>query len=92
MPTVFKESSWRSRSEFVVVEDEEWWVRFGRIEANGESGALRRYSSLDRDVLDTLAHSPGWSNEGLFALLQGFRRLANIGGARVDLPDVELGL
>jgi hypothetical protein len=30
-----------------------------------------------------------WSNEGLFALLQGFRRLAIIGGDRAELPTVE---
>lgn len=80
-------------ADLVLIEDEEWWALFGgHIEANWESGALRRYSSRDRDVLDTLAHSPGWSNEGLFALLQGFRRLAVLGGSRVDLPVVELEL
>ncbi|WP_125777971.1 transcriptional regulator [Antribacter gilvus] len=80
-------------ADLVVIHDDEWWARFaGRIEANWESSALRRYSSLDRNLLDTLAHSPGWSNEGLFALLQGFRRLADLGGRRVDLPDVDLEL
>lgn len=80
-------------ADLVLIEDEEWWVRFGgRIETNWESGALRRYSSLDRGVLDTLAHSPGWSNEGLFALLQGFRRLADFSGPRVNLPNVDLEL
>lgn len=43
-------------------------------------------------MLDTLAHSPGWSNEGLFALLQGFRRLADLSGPRVNLPNVDLEL
>jgi hypothetical protein len=30
-----------------------------------------------------------WSNEGLFALLQGIRRLGKIGGNRVALPVIE---
>lgn len=77
-------------ASLIVIEDEEWWERFGgSIEANWESDALRRYSSRDRGLLDALAHDPGWSNEGLFALLQGFRRLAASGGGRVDLPTVE---
>jgi hypothetical protein len=29
-----------------------------------------------------------WSNEGQFALLQGLRRLAQIGGKRVNLPTI----
>jgi hypothetical protein len=77
-------------ASLIVIEDEEWWGRFGgSIEANWESDALRRYSSRDRVLLDALAHDPSWSNEGLFALLQGFRRLAAIGGDRMQLPTVE---
>ena len=63
----------------------------GQIEAIWESNNLRRYSSRDRFLLDTLAHEPAWSTEGLFALLQGFRRLTEIGPERVDLPPVEWG-
>jgi len=29
-----------------------------------------------------------WSNEGLFAMMQGLRRLADIGGRRVNLPPI----
>jgi hypothetical protein len=77
-------------ASLIVIEDEEWWGRYGgRIEANWESDTLRRYSTKDRDLLTALAHDPAWSNEGLFALLQGYRRLAEIGGDRVDLPTVE---
>ena len=41
-------------------------------------------------LLVQLCHDPAWSNEGLFALLQGFRRLAAIGGRRVNLPTTDL--
>ena len=71
----------------VVVDDEEWWTRFGgNIEANWESEGLRRFSSNDRSGLADLFHDPAWSNEGLFAMLQGIRRLSEVGGDRVDLP------
>jgi hypothetical protein len=75
----------------VVIEDEEWWRRFGgHIEANWETEGLRRYSSLDRDGLTRLVHDGSWSNEGLFALLQGLRRLRKTGGKRVSLPPMKL--
>lgn len=73
-----------------VIEDDEFWTRYGgQIEANWESSALRQYSSLDRALLTDLVDDVAWSNEGLFALLQGLRRLAQIGGTRVDLPRIE---
>ncbi|HET9655001.1 MAG TPA: hypothetical protein VFP72_06590 [Kineosporiaceae bacterium] len=62
----------------------------GQIEANGESDELRRYSSLDHDLLTELIHDPARSNEGLLPLLQGFRRLAHAGGDRVDLPTIDV--
>jgi hypothetical protein len=69
---------------------EGWWDEYGRyIEANWESAGLRRYSTLDRDAVTALILDPAWSNEGLFALLQGLRRLAEIGGDRTDLPAIE---
>lgn len=75
----------------IVIEDEEWWGRFGgSIEANWESAGLRCYSSLDHDLLARLCQDPSWSNEGLFALLQGFRRLAARGGHRVNLPIIDV--
>ncbi|ASU79112.1 transcriptional regulator [Actinopolyspora erythraea] len=74
----------------IVVEDEEFWERYGgQIEANWESSNLRQYSSLDRELLTELVHDVAWSNEGLFAFLQGLRRLSELGGERVALPDVE---
>jgi hypothetical protein len=74
----------------IVVEDEEFWPRFGgQISANWESGALRQYSSRDRRLITELIGDVAWSNEGLFALLQGLRRLRQIGGHRVDVPEIE---
>lgn len=74
----------------IVIEDDNFWPQFGgQISANWESGSLRQYSSLDRGLLTELAGDVAWSNEGLFALMQGLRRLAEIGGERVDLPTIE---
>jgi hypothetical protein len=73
----------------VVIEDEEFWPRFGgNIEANWESSGLQLYSSLDGDLISKLALDESWSNEGLFAFLQGIRRLREIGGSRVRLPEI----
>jgi hypothetical protein len=74
----------------MVVEDEEFWPQYGgHISANWESGSLRQYSSLDRQLITELIGDVAWSNEGLFAMLQGLRRLAEIGDDRVDLPTIE---
>lgn len=71
----------------VVIEDEEFWTRFGGdIEANWEASGLRLYSSLDRDLLAALVADDAWSNEGLFAFAQGLRRLSAVGGVRVRSP------
>jgi hypothetical protein len=78
-------------ASLVVIEDEEFWPRFGgEVEANWESAGLRQYSTLDGDVIAELIVDESWSNEGLFALLQGLRRLGEIGGDRVTVPAVEL--
>lgn len=74
----------------MVIDDGEFWTRFdGRIEANWEAVGLRQFSSLDADLLMELIGHPGWSNEGLFAFLQGLRRLREIGGDRVDVSEIE---
>jgi hypothetical protein len=75
----------------IVIEDEEFWSTYGgQVEANWESASLRQYSSLDRDSIIDLVEDVGWSDEGLFALLQGIRRLGQIGGPdRIDLPAIE---
>jgi hypothetical protein len=77
----------------IVVDTEEFWLRYGgQIEANWESMTLRQYSSQDSESINELARDPAWSNEGLFALLQGLRRLREIGGNRVDIPAIEWGV
>jgi len=74
----------------IVIDAEDFWSRYGgRVEVNWESLSLRQYSSLDSDSLAELVHDPAWSNEGLFALLQGLRRLKQIGGNRVNVPAIE---
>lgn len=78
-------------ASLIVIEDEEFWTRYGgHVEANWEASGLRLYSSLDRELLAGLASDESWSNEGLFALLQGFRRLEEIGGRRVNMPTSRL--
>jgi hypothetical protein len=39
-----------------------------------------------------LCQDPSWSDEGLFALLQGFRRLTARGGHRANLPIIDVGI
>jgi hypothetical protein len=74
----------------IVIDDDEFWSRYGgQIEANWEATSLRQYSSLDRELLTELIGDDAWSNEGLFALLQGLRRLAEVGGVRVDIPNID---
>lgn len=77
-------------ASLVVIEHEEFWTRFGgRIEANWESTNLQRFSTRNPEMLAELLEDPAWNNEGMFALMQGLRRLAEIGGERVQLPSVE---
>jgi hypothetical protein len=77
-------------ASLVVVESDDFWSRYGgQIEANWETSALRQYSSLDTDSLAELVTEDTWSNEGLFALTQGLRRLEQIGGDRVRVPGIE---
>lgn len=77
-------------ASLIVIDDEEFWAKYGgQVEANWESSSLRRYSSLDSSLLTTLIADVAWSNEGLFALLQGLRRLSEIGGHRVRLPTID---
>ena len=79
-------------SGLVVIDDPEWWRRFGhQVEANWETTQLQRYSTRDTDGLRRLATDPRWSNEGLFAYLQGLRRLSVVGApARLNLPQIEV--
>jgi hypothetical protein len=74
----------------LAIESDDFWTRFGgQIEANWETSALRQYSSLDTESLAELVAEDTWSNEGLSALAQGLRRLEQVGGDRVRIPDIE---
>jgi hypothetical protein len=77
-------------ASLIVVDSDDFWDQFGgKIEAGWESSSLRQYSSLDSESLAELARDEAWSNEGLFAFLQGLRRLGAIGGDRVDMPAID---
>jgi transcriptional regulator with XRE-family HTH domain len=75
----------------IVINDEEWWVRFGgQIEANWEIRRVRLYSSRDAAGLLDLMLDPRWSSEGLFAFVEGLRRLAELDTAsRVTVPELD---
>jgi len=76
-------------ASLIVIHDPAWWDEHGgAIQANWETEGIRRYSSLDRDQLAELAADPAWSNEGLFAFCQAIRRLAQLGGDKMNLPDI----
>ncbi len=76
----------------IVIDDESWWTQWGHmVEANWEALRVHRYSSLDSDGLAALVHDPRWSNEGLFAYLQGLRRLTELdSGSRVAAPPIQI--
>lgn len=78
-------------ASLITIEDEQWWTLFGgQLVTNWEAGGIRIYSSLDVEGIATLVNDERWSNEGLFAFLQGIRHLAQVGGHRVNLPPIEL--
>jgi hypothetical protein len=76
----------------ILIDDDEWWERYGgRVEANWEMERIRRYSSLDAAGIQALILDPRWSNEGLFAFLEGLRRLGELGNlSRLALPTIEV--
>ncbi len=76
----------------VVIDDEQFWTRYGgMIEANWETAGLRQFSSLDRGLLTDLAHDDAWSNEGLFAYLTGLHRLHQLDTTHTNLPTIQRG-
>ena len=76
----------------ILIDDDEWWERYGgRVEANWEMERIRRYSSRDAAGIEALILDPRWSNEGLFAFLEGLRRLGELGSlSRLALPTIEV--
>jgi hypothetical protein len=74
----------------VVIDDPTWWTSYAHLlEANWEARRLHRYSSLDSDGIMHLIGDSRWSNEGLFAFIEGLRRLAELGSSRVRVPAIE---
>lgn len=74
-----------------IVDDPTWWERFGgRVQANWETMRLNCYSSRDHEGLAQLINDPRWSNEGLFAFLEGLRALAERNKSKVAVPEIEL--
>lgn len=68
----------------IAIHDERWWLDHGGdLRGNWETDGVRRYSSRDHDGIAHLIKDDRWSNEGLFAFLQGLRRLAKIAPDRV---------
>ncbi|WP_253887842.1 helix-turn-helix domain-containing protein [Actinokineospora diospyrosa] len=77
-------------ASLIVIQDEDFWPQFGgMVEANWESTSLRRYSTQDPDIIGDLLGDVAWSNEGLFAMLQGLRRLVELDPTRVALPPLD---
>ena len=74
----------------MVIDDEAWWERYGHlVETNWETMRVHTYSSLDTDGLAALAQDRRWSNEGLFAFLEGMRRLIELDhSGRVAAPTI----
>jgi len=74
----------------VAVEDQAWWTSYGHLlGANWEAIRLHRYSSLDSEGILHLIGDPRWSNEGLFAFIEGLRRLADLDFSRMRVPTIE---
>ena len=77
----------------IVVEDPTWWSNYAhRVEANWEAQRLRCVSSRDSEGLIELAGDPRWSNEGLFAFLEGLRRLTVLDPERVPNTPIQAPL
>lgn len=73
----------------IAIDAADFWSRYGgQVQATWEPSALRQYSSLDSESLAELVYDPSWSNQGLFTLLQGPRRLKQIGEDRVNTPAI----
>jgi hypothetical protein len=63
-----------------------------QAEANWEARRLHRYSSRDTVGLTRLSADARWSNEGLFAFLEGLRRLARHDPSKTHIPGIEISL
>jgi hypothetical protein len=77
----------------IAVHDPKWWADYGHLlAANWEASHLKRYSSVDCNGLRRLINDSRWSNEALFAFIEGLRRLAEVDPERVESPVLEVML
>ena len=77
----------------VLIDDATFWEDFGgTLRANWEVGQIRLYSSRDTEGLTRLLSDPRWSDEGLFAFIEGLRLLAKRAPARARPPGIEVSL
>ena len=77
----------------IAIHDEQRWLDHGGdLRGCWESEGVRRYSSRDHDGIAHLISDNRWSNEGLFAFLQGLRRLAELAPDRVTVPAVSTSM
>jgi hypothetical protein len=75
----------------VAIPQEEFWSRFGgACLPNWEADDIQTYSTADAEGIQALIADPRWSNEGLFALIEGLRRLSERFPERVSLPAMEM--
>jgi hypothetical protein len=63
-----------------------------RIEVNWEARGLRCYSSSDAEGVAQLVADPRWSNEGLFAFVEGLRQLAQHNPSKTDITRIEVSV
>lgn len=76
-------------SAVTAIHDEQWWIQFGgQVMANWEASHVQQFSSRDPVALRRLIRDDRWSNEGLFALLRGLQRLAEIAPDRTAMPKI----
>ncbi|MGC8628186.1 MAG: transcriptional regulator [Acidimicrobiales bacterium] len=76
-----------------LIEDPAWGASYSQaLQANWEVGGTRCYSSLDTDGLFGVISDPRWSDEGLFAFIEGLRLLAKHAPDKVKLPSIEVEL
>ena len=74
-----------------IVDDPAWWTQYGnRLQGNWEAAQVLAYSSRDTEGLAHLAADPTWSNEGLFALVEGLRRLGDHNPAKTAIPPISV--
>jgi hypothetical protein len=73
------------------VPDEEFWEEHGgSCLPNWEASDVQTYSTAEPGRLQELITDERWTSEGLFAFLEGLRRLADRFPERVSLPDLEV--